>query len=74
VAIRDQTGDRLWEIGDIVALVEANDPKLGKRGPCKKIADEIPNSPTTQYSHRRLGGILPPITIVMWGCMWGQNT
>ena len=24
---------KLWEIGDIVALVEAADPKPGKRGP-----------------------------------------
>jgi len=28
--------DRLWEIGDIVALVEATDVKPGKRGPYKK--------------------------------------
>jgi IS1 family transposase len=28
--------DRLWEIGDIVALVEATDSKPGKRGPYKK--------------------------------------
>jgi hypothetical protein len=28
--------DRLWEIGDIVALVEANDPKPVRRGPYKK--------------------------------------
>ena len=28
--------DRLWEIGDIVALVEANDQKSGRRGPYKK--------------------------------------
>ena len=28
--------DRLWEIGDIVALVEAAEPKAGKRGPYKK--------------------------------------
>jgi hypothetical protein len=28
--------DRLWEIGDIVTLVEANDPKPGPRGPYKK--------------------------------------
>jgi IS1 family transposase len=27
---------RLWEIGDIVALVEANDPKPVRRGPYKK--------------------------------------
>jgi IS1 family transposase len=35
--------DRLWEIGDIVALVEANDAKAGKRGPYKKQAAEISN-------------------------------
>lgn len=28
--------DRLWEIGDIVALVEAAEPKPGKRGPYQK--------------------------------------
>ncbi len=28
--------DRLWEIGDIVALVEAVEPKPAKRGPYKK--------------------------------------
>jgi IS1 family transposase len=28
--------DRLWEIGDIVALVEAAEPKPGPRGPYKK--------------------------------------
>jgi hypothetical protein len=28
--------DRLWEIDDIVALVEANDPKPVRRGPYKK--------------------------------------
>lgn len=28
--------DRLWEIADIVALVEANEPKGGPRGPYKK--------------------------------------
>jgi hypothetical protein len=27
--------DRLWEIGDIVALLEASEPKLKKRGPYK---------------------------------------
>ncbi len=35
--------DRLWEIGDIVALVEANDVQPGKRGPYKKAAAEISN-------------------------------
>jgi hypothetical protein len=30
--------DRLWEIGDIVTLVEANDATSGKRGPYKKRA------------------------------------
>jgi len=28
--------DRLWEMSDIVALVEAAEPKPGKRGPYKK--------------------------------------
>jgi hypothetical protein len=28
--------NRLWEIGDIVALVEAAEPKPAKRGPYKK--------------------------------------
>lgn len=28
--------DKLWEVSDIVALVEANDPKPGPRGPYKK--------------------------------------
>jgi hypothetical protein len=27
--------DRLWEIGDIVALVDATDAQPGKRGPTK---------------------------------------
>jgi IS1 family transposase len=35
--------DRLWEVGDIVALVEATDAKPGKRGPYKKVAEEISN-------------------------------
>jgi hypothetical protein len=35
--------DRLWEIGDIVALVEANDVAPGKRGSYKKSAAEISN-------------------------------
>ena len=30
--------DRVWKIGDIVALVEANDAKPKKRGPYKKQA------------------------------------
>ena len=33
--------DRLWEIGDIVALVEATDGQPGKRGHYKKSAAEI---------------------------------
>jgi hypothetical protein len=28
--------DKLWSIEDIVALVEASEPKPGKRGPYKK--------------------------------------
>jgi hypothetical protein len=28
--------DRLWEVSDIVALLEAAEPKPGKRGPYKK--------------------------------------
>ena len=28
--------DRLWEVSDIVALLEAGEPKPGKRGPYKK--------------------------------------
>lgn len=35
--------DRLWEIGDIVALVEALAAQPGKRGPYKKAATEISN-------------------------------
>jgi hypothetical protein len=35
--------DRLWEVGDIVALVEATDAKPGKRGPCKNSGAEISN-------------------------------
>jgi hypothetical protein len=35
--------DRLWEIGDIVALVEAADVQPGKRGPYKKETAEISN-------------------------------
>ncbi len=30
--------DRLWEIGDLVALVEAGDAKPAKRGPYRKAA------------------------------------
>ncbi|WP_288580946.1 hypothetical protein [uncultured Methylobacterium sp.] len=30
--------DRLWEIGDIVALLEEADAKSDKRGPCRKSA------------------------------------
>jgi hypothetical protein len=30
--------DRLWEVSDIVALLEATEPKPGKRGPYKKRA------------------------------------
>lgn len=28
--------NRLWEVSDIVALLEAAEPKPGKRGPYKK--------------------------------------
>ncbi len=35
--------DRLWEIGDIVALVEATDAQPGKRGPHKRSDAEISN-------------------------------
>jgi hypothetical protein len=28
--------DRLWSVEDIVVLLEASEPKPGKRGPCKK--------------------------------------
>ena len=31
--------DRLWEIGDVVALVEAADAKPSVRGPYKKRSD-----------------------------------
>jgi hypothetical protein len=30
--------ERLWEVSDIVALLEAAEPKPGKRGPYKKRA------------------------------------
>jgi IS1 family transposase len=42
-AIAAGVTDRLWEIGDIVALVEVMDTKPGKRGPYKKMAEEISN-------------------------------
>jgi IS1 family transposase len=36
--------DRLWEVADIVALVEAEEAKVAtKRGPYKKLAEEISN-------------------------------
>ena len=35
--------DRLWEIGDIVTLVEATDMRPAKRGPYKKDDAEISN-------------------------------
>jgi IS1 family transposase len=35
--------DRLWEIGDIVTLIEAMDAQPGKRGPYKKSVEEISN-------------------------------
>jgi IS1 family transposase len=33
--------DRLWEIGDIVALLEAAEPKPGPRGPYRKRASKV---------------------------------
>ena len=30
--------NRLWEVGDIIALLEASEPKPGPRGPYKKRA------------------------------------
>jgi IS1 family transposase len=42
-AMADGVTDRLWEIGDIVALVEATDARPSKRGPYKKSAEEISN-------------------------------
>jgi hypothetical protein len=35
--------DHLWEIGDIVAPVEATDKQPAKRGPYKKADAEISN-------------------------------
>ena len=35
--------DRLWEIGDIVTLIEATDTRPAKRGPYKKDDAEISN-------------------------------
>jgi hypothetical protein len=35
--------DWLWQIGDIVKLVEAGEPKSGKRGPYKKQAIQNSN-------------------------------
>ena len=35
-AMEDGVTDRLWEINDIVKLVEDAEPKLGKRGHYKK--------------------------------------
>jgi hypothetical protein len=40
--VRDHAGieagitDKLWSVEDIVSLVEASEPKSGKRGPYKK--------------------------------------
>ena len=36
--------DRLWELEDIVALIDADAPKPGKRGPYKKKANQENNS------------------------------
>jgi hypothetical protein len=38
--------DRLWEIGDIVTLVEAMDTQPGKRGPYKKMLRSEPSVTT----------------------------
>ena len=47
--------DRLWEIGDIVALVEASETKaVTKRGPYKKSAAQISNM--TRYPGPSLRG------------------
>jgi IS1 family transposase len=42
-AMAASVSDRLWEIGDIVALVEAAEEKPVKRGPYKKSAEGISN-------------------------------
>jgi IS1 family transposase len=42
-AMAARVTDRLWEIGDIVALVEAAEPTPAKRGPYKKQAAENSN-------------------------------
>lgn len=39
-AMAADVSDRLWEIGDIVKLVEDAEPKPGKRGPYKTRATE----------------------------------
>jgi hypothetical protein len=43
--------DRLWQIGDIVALLDAAAPTPAKRGPYKKSAAEISNRHTTANNH-----------------------
>jgi hypothetical protein len=39
--------DKLWSVEDIVALVEASEPKLGKRGPYRKRVLPCSASPQT---------------------------
>jgi hypothetical protein len=33
---QDRIADKLWSVEDIVALVEASEPKAGKHGPYRK--------------------------------------
>ena len=35
--------DKLWSMGDLAEMVNASLPKIGKRGPYKKSAEEISN-------------------------------
>ena len=37
-AMATGVSDRLWDVSDIVALVEATEASAKKRGPCKKRA------------------------------------
>jgi hypothetical protein len=36
--------DRLWDLGDLVALIDEAAPKPGKRGPYRKAAKSLANS------------------------------